>query len=289
MKEYYDLLNRLYPTWNSGNYPDMSRTFECKDIDIIPKVHNAGEIITHDGYPCQVMHNGVLIHEGCYHMDWMTNIIKKMKGHHEPQEEKIFYEVLKYVKDGGVMIECGSFWAYYSLWFHKEIKNANNIMIEPHPDKFEMGKHNFNLNNFNGNFLQMKLGEEYIENSDYEEGNIHYTVPQITIDWLIENEKLEYVDMVHGDMQNEVMLLNGCKNSLKEQKINFIILGTHSNNCQSIDLLEKFNYHILTSVEISESYFDDGLILACSDKIFTEVNKDNFIVSKYEKSSDNGN
>lgn len=290
MKSYYDLLNRLYPNWDSRNYVDMSKTFECKDTDAIPKVHNAGEVITHNGYPCQVMHNGVLIHEGCYHMDWMTNIIKKMKGHHEPQEEKIFYEILKYIKDGGVMIECGSFWAYYSLWFHKEIKNALNIMVEPHPDKLKMGMYNFKLNDFDGRFVHAMFGERDLEKTTYKETeNILFTVDMVTLDTLCKNLGIEYIDVLHADMQTEIKLLDGAENILKEQKVGFIILGTHDINKPRIDLLEKFGYHILTSVEVGESYFDDGLILACSNKIFTEVNKDNFIVSKYEKSADNGN
>ena len=36
------------------------------------------------------MHNGVLIDEGCYYGPWMTEIIKGLAGHHEPQEEVIF-------------------------------------------------------------------------------------------------------------------------------------------------------------------------------------------------------
>ena len=47
------------------------------------------------------------------------------KGVHEPQEEKAFLEVLNYVEKGSTMIELGSYWGFYSLWFNKKIKGKN--------------------------------------------------------------------------------------------------------------------------------------------------------------------
>jgi len=33
----------------------------------------------------QIMHNGILIKRGSYHGEWMSEIIQKLRGHHEPQ------------------------------------------------------------------------------------------------------------------------------------------------------------------------------------------------------------
>src|ERR1700735_2772689 len=66
-----------------------------RDTDAIPKVPDAGEVTVRDGVPVQVMHNGVLVREGCYHGPWMTEIIRRLRGHHEPQEEFAFHAVLE--------------------------------------------------------------------------------------------------------------------------------------------------------------------------------------------------
>ena len=43
----------------------------------------------------QLMHNGIKIIQDCYYGSWITTLIEILKGHHEPQEEKVFYEILK--------------------------------------------------------------------------------------------------------------------------------------------------------------------------------------------------
>ena len=100
-------------------------TSSCSDCNKLPKVEHAGKIIK--GNPSyQLMHNGIKVMLGGYHGEWMQNIISNLRGHHEPQEEIAFYEVLGFMPEGGVMIELGSFWAYYSMWFHAAVPNATN-------------------------------------------------------------------------------------------------------------------------------------------------------------------
>lgn len=41
------------------------------------------------------MHNGVKVIAGGYYGSWMTEIIRLLQGHHEPQEERVFYENIK--------------------------------------------------------------------------------------------------------------------------------------------------------------------------------------------------
>src|SRR5262249_33912775 len=105
--------------------PDQKRrvrmTLECGDTDAIPKASGAGGVFTGAGSRYQLMHNGVRVIEGCYGGRWTTEIIRLLQGHHEPQEEKAFHAVLPLVRPGGVMLELGSFWGYYSLWFHRQV------------------------------------------------------------------------------------------------------------------------------------------------------------------------
>ena len=82
---------------------------ECMDTKFIDKIEDAGKVF--DNY--QLMFNGVKIKKDCYCGEWMTELITKSDGFHEPQEEKAFYEVLKRIPDGSTMLEVGSFWAWY--------------------------------------------------------------------------------------------------------------------------------------------------------------------------------
>jgi hypothetical protein len=77
------------------------------------------------------MHNGIKVYTDSHYGDFNVKIIEKLKGVHEPQEEKVFYEVLKSINEGGKMLELGAFWAYYSLLFNKEVKNAQIFLVEP--------------------------------------------------------------------------------------------------------------------------------------------------------------
>ena len=278
IEEIYSVLYKDY----EPNYSYMSRVLECKDTQYIPKVSNAGKIITKNGFQCQVMHNGILIHEGCYHQAWITDIIKELKGHHEPQEEKLFYEILKLIPSGGTMVECGSFWSYYSLWFHSEIKNSKNIMIEPNPLKFELGKLNFKLNNFDGEFTNSYINNIVEQVSTFTDWDgKQYNIPSITVDSLFDQYDIDIIDILHADIQdNEMILLDSADKALTENKINYIFLGTHNINLPIITKLQSYGYHIIESFEVFQTYFDDGLILACSPNVIKNINKNKLTVSK---------
>jgi hypothetical protein len=92
-------------------------TASCRDCDGIPKVADAGKVIADHGEMVQIMHNGVKVVAGGYYGDWMTAIIRELRGHHEPQEELAFDALLRFVPDDGTMLELGGHWSYYSLWF----------------------------------------------------------------------------------------------------------------------------------------------------------------------------
>lgn len=102
----------------------------CSDCKDIPAVSHASEIFE-ENPPYQLMHNGVKILKGSYHGDWMTQVIHCLKGHHDPQEERVFYEVLEHMPAGATIIEAGSYWGYYSAWLHHEVREATNILVEP--------------------------------------------------------------------------------------------------------------------------------------------------------------
>ena len=88
--------------WDS--YARVILTVGCHDADDIPKCADAGKVFSSDNISYQLMHNGVKVLEDCYCGGWVTDLIYGLKGHHEPQEEKVFSEVLKYIPSQGVMM-----------------------------------------------------------------------------------------------------------------------------------------------------------------------------------------
>ena len=210
-------------------------TTSCRDCDDIPKVVDAGEVVHPvSGKPYQIMHNGLKVTTdslyGILYSDWMIRIIQSLKGHHEPQEEKVFYEALKEIPPNAVMIELGSYWAYYSMWFNQSIKNARNYMIEPMQEVMAYGYTNFNLNNMKGIFTQACIGKTSKDKVDFKHwnGTLH-KVPQLAVDDFIEHQKIPYVDILHTDIQGaEYNMLLGCQKAIRANKIAFIFLSTHS-------------------------------------------------------------
>ena len=44
------------------------------------------------------------------------------------------------------MLEFGSFWAYYSLWFLRSFPSGKVVALEPDPAYLAVGEQNFTLN-----------------------------------------------------------------------------------------------------------------------------------------------
>lgn len=238
-------------------------TISCKDCDDIPKVRMAGEV---EGN-LQYMHNGIKIHTGCYHGSWMTKIIKELKGHHEPQEEKVFHEVLNSLKkEKPIMIELGSFWAYYSMWF-KHKTNGKTIMVEPVPEKYNIGVKNFELNRMNGSFINACIGSKYIKNYTFVDWDRKkYQTSMMNIERICNDYNLNFIDILHSDIQGtEYDMLLGAEAVIN--RIHYVFISTHRNkHDKCVNFLESNNFHIVVEHAISQSYSVDGLIVGRNKK-----------------------
>jgi hypothetical protein len=140
-------------TANQPISPEIRRRIELtvsvRDTDSIAKIPGAGSVELRDGNRVQLMHNGVVVEEGCYYGRWMTEIIERLHGHHEPQEEVAFDAIVGRLgaeSPGAVMIELGCYWAYYSLWFKHAVPDARCILVEPAHEYLQVGLRNFQLN-----------------------------------------------------------------------------------------------------------------------------------------------
>lgn len=263
-------LNDSYP------YERVLKAIQATDTDGIPKVHEAGKVFQQDGINFQLMHNGIKVVQDGYYGSWMTDIIYALQGHHEPQEEKAFFEVLKYIKPGSVMIELGAYWGYYSLWFNKNIKNAVNWLIEPELDNLQLGMKNFQLNNLKANFL---LG--YVQSSPYD-SQYFKNAKNIKIDKFMIENNIKHIHLLHSDIQGAeyVMLLSSAQ-ALRNKKIDYLFISTHTPEIHEAckNFLVKMNYLILCDHSMEESCSHDGLVVARRKDIigpsYIEINKYN--------------
>lgn len=247
-------------------------TCRCRDSDTIPKVEGAGDVFPEGEGRVQRMHNGVKVLEGCYHGDWMTEIIRRLRGHHEPQEERVFHELLKHVSPGSTMIELGAFWSYYSLWFHEGVKGARNLMVEPDPKNLEAGQRNFALNGFRGEFVQASLGREPRPPSDFpcESDGVTRPIAMTSVDQLLRDHGIDRVDLLLADIQGaEVEMLHGAAQGIADGRIRFMVVSTHHHaisgdpltHQKCLAFLRDHGGHVLAEHSIAESFSGDGLIV----------------------------
>lgn len=226
----------------------------CPDLNKIDKVPQAGSVINN----CQIMHNGVMIFLGSYYgygnaFAGMHQMLKYSKGVHEPQEEYVFQEILKRINPGSSMLELGSYWSFYSMWFNKTIKDAVNYMIEPDARCLYSGKKNFKLNKLKGNFFQYYLGDKV--DSD----------KMITVDFFIEKNKISFLSILHADIQGyELDMLKGARSSLANKQIEYLFISTHSNELHEacLNYLKSLSYNIVCESNLDETFSYDGLIVA---------------------------
>jgi hypothetical protein len=259
------LIHRLSPTLDHelrrrfsktcwDNWPQRTKTvLACPENALIPRVPQAGQI---DG-EFQIMHNGIKVLVGSYYGEGPIELLRQNRGVHEPQEEYIFQEVLKYIPERGVILELGAYWAFYSMWFCREVKNAQAFLVEPESGNLVFGKRNFEANRLSGKFTRALVGAAPSQNTS--------EVEVISVDHLMAEQKLEAIHLLHSDIQgHELEMLEGSKEALRKKRISYLFISTHSETLHSDceKFLASFGYLSLASVSPKESYSMDGILVA---------------------------
>jgi hypothetical protein len=203
------------------------------------------------------MHNGLKVYPLSYYGEHYYHLLQANKGVHEPQEERVFQEVLKALPKQATMIELGSYWSFYSMWFHKEIAQPTCYMIEPMAANIQYGKDNFRLNAMTGTFEQAYIDKTSSTNAQGE----HTT----SVDDFVARHQISFVDVLHSDIQGfEVAMLQGAVNLFEQKKVGYVFISTHTNDLHRdcLAFLQKYNFTILASADIYDTYSMDGLIAA---------------------------
>lgn len=230
----------------------IKHVVSCPDNEKIPRVLDAGQVKKGK----QIMHNGLLISLGGYYGPEMAQLLLKNRGVHEPQQELVFGKIIDSLPRGATMIELGAFWGFYSMWFNNKIKDAHNYLIEPSSFNLNFGIRNFSLNNMYGDFTNAYIGKE---ESSLEE------VPTLNIDYFVRLKQIKFIDLLHSDIQGyEHEMLQGAEQTIIDQKIGYFFISTHNdeNHYACIKYLTDRRYDIICSATLTQSYSEDGLIVA---------------------------
>jgi FkbM family methyltransferase len=250
-------------------------TVSCSDADEIPKVADAGRVVERDGRALQVMHNGVVVEAGGYFGDWMQEIIRRLGGHHEPQEERAFARILERLEPGSTMIELGSFWAYYSLWFRRALPGSMNVCVEPDDERLALGRRNFALNGYDAVFLPYAIGaadDDVAFLRERDGGTVHLSMR--SVDSIVEEQQLRRVDLLHVDIQGaEVAMLDGARRTITAGRLRFLVVSTHHwrisgdplTHQRCLRRIVQLGGRILAEHSVPESASGDGLIVASFD------------------------
>jgi FkbM family methyltransferase len=260
-------------------------TVSCLDCDDIEKVAGAGQIREQDGTRVQLMHNGVVVEAGGYHGDWMSEIIRVLHGHHEPQEELVFHRIIERLRRdaevGSVptMIEFGSFWSYYTLWFCVAFPRGRAVALEPDPNNLALGRRNAALNGVSERitFVHAAIGDppgQSIMMATESDGQERET-PTHDLASLMAATQLDHVDLILCDVQGaETILLRRAAADFEAGRVRFMLVSTHHHaisgdpltHQSALTLLRAAGAHVIAEHTANESFSGDGLIAVSFDE-----------------------
>jgi hypothetical protein len=225
----------------------------CPDGADIPRVERAGAIVGSQ----QVMHNGIRVLAGGYYGAPVREMLRRSRGIHEPQEERVFAKILEEIRPGATMIELGAYWGYYSLWFAHAVSNARCVLVESHPLNINVGRYNLTRSGVDAAFVEAYAGQTV--------GRAKDGTPTTTVDRLLEEFRISQLAILHSDIQGaEADMLRGAMNAFRGRRIDYVFISTHSNavhqECEAI--LRGVDYHVITSIDLDGTFSEDGLIVA---------------------------
>jgi FkbM family methyltransferase len=245
----------------------------CRDTDVLSKTLDAGKVVTRaDGKRVQIMHNGIEVIAGGYYGDWMMDLIERCRGHHEPQEEVAFAEVLRHLSPEGTMIELGGYWSFYSIWFVKDHPRRRGYVVEPDPAHIDVGRANAELNQSSLHFTNAFVGPDPVAAAPFatEKSGV-ITLPCVSITSLMDANNIDHLDLLHCDTQGaELSVLESCRELGKQGRIGWVVVSTHAHSISGDPLthqrclasLSRSGAKILCEHDVQESYSGDGLIVA---------------------------
>ena len=245
----------------------------CREMDNVPRRPGAGQLqVLADATRVQIMHNGIRVLAGGYCGEWMTQLIARCRGCDEPQEERVFHEVMARLPSNATMLELGGYWSFYSLWFLSRGKNRRAVVVEPDPKHLRVGQINARLNALAPTFIHGFAGgtaSPAMRFQTEESGEI--LVPRVSVPHLMEVQAIERLDLLHCDIQGaEFEALSSCTELFERRRIQFVFISTHDfrisghplTHQRCLTVIRNCRGQIIAEHDVHESYSGDGLIVA---------------------------
>jgi len=239
-------------------------TLSCRDTDPLPKVADAGKVIKQAGQRVQIMHEGTRVIADGYCGGWMTDVIRGLRGHHEPQEEVIFHALLGHVRPRTLMVELGCWWAYYTNWYLGAVPGSTALCVEPVHVNLEMGRRNLALNGRTATLIQACVGSR---STPSPLGSLEC----LDMDAVLARVNGRPIEMLHMDVQGaELPFIESMRRAVKGRKVRFLVVSTHHESISGSATTHEDCVRAITSLgatalvehDVSESYSGDGLIVA---------------------------
>jgi FkbM family methyltransferase len=245
----------------------------CHDCDPLPRVAHAGEVLTDpDGERVQIMHNGLRVVADGYCGPWMTRLIGLCNGHHEPQEERVFHEIVSRLPEDASMIELGGWWAFYTLWFLQHHPARRGLVVEPDPRHHAVGEADARLNGLAPVFISGFAGATAAAPMPFAtESGERVVIPRVAVPQLMEDHGIDRLDLLHCDAQGaELEVLTGCAGLFRSRRIRFVLVSTHHwlisgdplTHQRCLELIGGCGGRIVAEHDVHESFSGDGLIAA---------------------------
>jgi len=242
-------------------------TVSCRDTDSIPKVPGAGEVVEKDGRRLQIMHEGTRVIADGYCGAWMTDIIGGLSGHHEPQEELLFHHLLAHVATESLIVELGSYWAYYANWYLGAVPGSTAICVEPDPAHLEVGRQNLAINNRTARCLRAWVGAVPAAAP----GDVSAGIDCLDMDAVLALADGRRIEILHMDVQGaELPFIHSMRSAVAAGRVRFLVASTHHESISGsprthedcLEALRGLGATVFTEHDVFESFSGDGLIVA---------------------------
>lgn len=202
------------------------------------------------------LHNGIRVPVAGPHVYYgqFSSVLVINRGVHEPLEEYVFQEVLKFLPGAPTMIELGAYWGHYSMWMQKVFPGAKLNLVEPEKGNIEAGMHNFKENGFTGKFINEFVG-----------------TGKFSVDRYIKENNIQKLDVLHADIQKyELEMLADCQNTLSKKIVDHVFISTHSGELHegTVKILNQHGYRVEVSSDFdNETTSYDGFVYASNPRI----------------------
>jgi FkbM family methyltransferase len=260
--------------WNDFESRIATASQGSGDISHIPRVKQAGEVLDANGSQWQQMFNGLRLRTNGYYGAWMTELIGRLGGFHEPQEEKVFHAIIDQLEKPQSMIELGSYWGWYSLWFKWRHPSAKVILTEPVRAHLELAAANAANNALD---VVLELGgiapsataktEERASSFILPDGT---STPALDVATLMAQHGILNLSILHADIQGaELHMLRQVEALLAARRIEHLFISTHWQKLheQCREVLLEHGYTFVAEHTPAESYTIDGLLVARSPSL----------------------